>query len=102
MEQTTEEKLEKLEQELKLVQRQLELVQLIDETKAKLHLSREPSHTNTHPVGTLARFTNPNEKPSLRGKDGEVTGHSPKFVRVRKNGREYRRLPGNLTPLKKR
>ena len=53
MEQTTEEKLAKLEQELKLVQRQLELAKLIGEAKAELQRPREPPHTETHPVGTV-------------------------------------------------
>ena len=54
MEQTTEEKLAKLEQELKIVQRQLELVTLIDEInnpKKPLTLRHTPlEHWSVLPI----------------------------------------------------
>ena len=65
----------------------------IEETK--------PFHSEGFPIGTLVKFSNPNEKPSLKGKIGEVVGHSPKFIRV-KNGKDrVLRAPSNLTPQKK-
>ena len=99
-------KLAKLEKELGLVERQLELIKLIDSTKEDIRREeqqkqkRPPTHEATHPVGTSVTFTSPNEKYRLRGKSAIVTGHSPKFVRVRRGSEELLRLPHNVTPKK--
>jgi hypothetical protein len=90
----------RLEEEKALITRQLELLQLIDSKKEEIE-EVKPSHLTDFPVGTPVKFSNPNEKPSLRGKTGEVIGHSPKFVRVKRGKDRILRAPSNLTPQKK-
>ena len=92
--------LQRLEEEKALITRQLELLQLIDNKKEEIK-DTKPNHHADFPVGTPVKFSNPNEKPSLRGKTGEVIGHSPKFVRVRRGKEKLLRAPSNLTPQKK-
>ena len=92
--------LQRLEEEKALITRQLELLQLIDNKKEEIKESK-PTHQEDFPVGTPVKFSNPNEKPSLRGKIGEVIGHSPKFVRVKRGKERILRAPSNLTPQKK-
>jgi hypothetical protein len=92
--------LKRLEEEKALITRQLELLQLIDSKKEEVKEAK-PDHLTEFPVGTPVKFSNPNEKPSLRGKTGEVIGHSPKFVRVKRGKERLLRAPNNLTPQKK-
>ena len=92
--------LKRLEEEKTLITRQLELLRLIDVKKEKIN-ETEPNHLASFPVGTPVKFSGPNEKPSLKGKTGEVVGNSPKFVRVRRGKEKVLRAPGNLTPQKK-
>ena len=100
-------KLRRLEEEAELIQRRIELLRLIDKKeeeiesdKAKQAEAAETSPKEAFPIGTPVRFSNPKERPDLRGKTGEVVGHSPKFVRVRRGKEKYMRLPSNLTPQK--
>ena len=95
-----EKELIRLEEEKALITRQLEFLQLIDKKKSEIGEAL-PDHQVDFPVGTPVKFSNPNEKPSLRGKTGEVIGHSPKFVRVRRGKDKVLRAPCNLTPQKK-
>jgi hypothetical protein len=90
----------RLEEEKALITRQLELLQLIDSKKEEIKETK-PNHLTDFPVGTPVKFSNPNEKLSLRGKTGEVVGHSPKFVRVKRGKERVLRAPNNLTPQKK-
>ena len=92
--------LKRLEEEKALITRQLELLRLIDDKKEEIG---EPvsNHRDSFPIGTPVKFSGRNEKPSLRGKSGEVIGHSPKFVRVRRGKERVLRAPSNLTPKKK-
>ena len=95
-----EKELERLEEEKALITRQLELLRLIDDKREEIG-ETEQSHLTDFPIGTPVKFSNPNEKQSLKGKTGEVIGHSPKFVRVRKGKEKVLRAPRNLTPQKK-
>ena len=92
--------LKRLEEERALITRQLELLNLIDEKRAEIEEAK-PLHSEGFPIGTLVKFSNPNEKPSLKGKIGEVVGHSPKFIRVKNGKNRVLRAPNNLTPQKK-
>ena len=98
--------LKRLEEEAELLQRRIEVLRLIDDKETEIEAitqqetTAEASPQEAFPVGTPVKFTNPKEKPELRGKTGEVIGHSPKFVRVRRGKESYRRLPSNLTPQK--
>ena len=96
------EELKRLEEEKDLITRQLELLRLIDKKKAKIS-ERTPTQTDfpDFPIGTPVTFSSPCEKPSLRGKTGEVVGYSPKFVRVKRGKEKILRAPHNLTPQKK-
>ena len=94
--------LKRLEDEVALVQRKIDLLHLIDqkekeiESEANVAATQDPPHQELFPVGTPVKFTNPNEKRSLRGKTGIVIGHSPKFVRVKKGEEKVLRLAKNL------
>ena len=92
--------LKRLEEERALITRQLELLNLIDDKRAEIE-EAVPSHQTDFPIGTPVKFSNPKEKPSLKGKIGEVVGHSPKFVRVKRGKEKILRAPSSLTPQKK-
>ena len=94
--------LKDLEKELKLVERNHELLNLIaDKKAAKVPKTppRKPSPKD-FPIGSPVKFTGPREDPSLRNKRAIVIGHTPKFVKVSREGERFRRAPDNLTPSK--
>ena len=95
-----EAELKRLEEEKALITRQLELLRLIDGKKDEIEESI-PNHISDFPVGTPVKFSNPNEKQSLKGKTRQVIGHSPKFVRVKRGKEQVLRAGKNLTPQKK-
>ena len=94
-------KLKNLKEELHLIQRQLELLRLIQEEEEKeskkTSNNKSPCITKTFPVGTIVTFTGQRENKDLRNKKATVIGHTAKFVKVRKGGKDYRRAPENLT-----
>ena len=95
-----EAELKRLEEERALITRQLELLRLIDDKKEEIE-EAAPSHISDFPVGTPDKFSNPNEKRSLKGETGQVIGHSPKFVRVKSGKEKVLRAGRNLTPQKR-
>ena len=95
--------LQRLEEEVALVQRKIDLLHLIDHTEQEIAEATKDivippkSIEDQFPVGTPLKFTNPNEIHHLRGQQGKVMGHSPKFVRVKRGKEKHLRLPSNLT-----
>ena len=58
------------------------------------------NHQQLFPVGTEVRFSlATTEKPHLRGKRGVVVGHTPKFVRVKRDEETHLRTPIKLKKL---
>ena len=56
------------------------------------------SHCDEFPEGSIVRFSlATTEKAPLRGKTGVVVGHSPKFVKVEREGAVHLRTPIKLT-----
>ena len=92
-----EKKLLRLKKEVELIEREIELLSLIDQAEQELI----PNNIeDKFPIGSAVTFTNPKESPKLKGKQAEVIGHSPKFVRVKRGKSVLRRHPNNLTPQK--
>ena len=93
--QNNTEKIKRLQKQVELIDKQLELLALIDQCEAEQETNS--THNDNFPIGSTVRFsTEPSEKRHLRGKEGTVIGHSPKFVRVRRGRETHRRLPKNL------
>ena len=90
--------LKDLEKELMLIERNLELLDLIYKKKATRTPTRKTNHEERFPIGSPVKFAGPKVNPSLRNRKAVVIGHTPKFVKVSREGKDYRRAPENLTP----
>ena len=108
-----EEKARRLSRQIELIEEELKHFKALTEVETELDDLREqepldyPStppraqrnvnHLDEFPEGTKVRFPlATTEKKHLRGKQGIVVGHSPKFVKVEREGKVHLRTPIKL------
>ena len=98
--------IELIEEELKHFKDLTEVEEELDELRVQEPLNhpstpprtqRNDNHLDEFPEGTKVRFPlATTEKKHLRGKQGIVVGHSPKFVKVEREGKVHLRTPIKL------
>ena len=84
-----------------LLKQTLHKVAQLEEQIAQLRIQEKepepPTLPDRFPVGCKVKLTGRNEKYRLQGKKAKVTRHSACFVKLEREGEEFRRAPENIT-----